>query len=101
MNNEKITHELEALRNAVSYFNLHKYTVRHVPVLDNRSKKREYVFCEPPVNGSCHGITGRLSYENMNHFIFGFGRATQMNFEALAASRDLPRSVNLHKVQQA
>jgi len=96
--NEQVKNELQALNNMINSFILIEYSVHHVPNFDNRSKKREYVFCEPPVNGKSRGITGRLNYENMNYFIFGFGKAMQMNFEALAARHNMPRAVNLHKL---
>lgn len=96
--NEQVKNELQSLRNMINGFNLDGYSVHHVPNPDNRIKKREYVFCEPSNNGLSHGITGRLNYENMNHFIFGFGKAMRMNFEALAARHSMPRAVNLHKV---
>lgn len=59
--------EFEALNNAINSLNLKDYQV----LCDNNKKNPRYCFRTP--EGKC--LTGWWDYEQLNHFIMGYGKA--------------------------
>jgi hypothetical protein len=67
---------LEALQNAVNYQKVDGLKIQ--PYIENDKRKKESRFVLS-LNGTC--ISPVLNYDNMNHFILGFGKSLKISRE--------------------
>lgn len=68
---KNIENELQALNNAINYHNLAGYTVHQRFETDKRKKVGKYFIMDDKGTS----ITGTWDYDQLNHFILGYGKA--------------------------